>query len=183
MKFSNLFLILTLAVFAVSVESMAQNSQPKPKITSKSVSVPVKTSVPVRTSTPVRSSVPVRTSTPVRQSAPPSKSAKITFENLLLDLGTIKEDAVVEKSFEFTNTGGSDLVVIDAKGSCGCTVPIIPTYPIPPGGKGKILVKYTAKNKVGPQKPVITVTTNGVPSVVKLNMETWVEQIPGGVKD
>jgi hypothetical protein len=177
MKFSNLFLILAFAVFAVSVESMAQNSQPKPKITSKSVSAPVKTSVPVRTSTPVRSS------TPVRQSAPPSRSAKITFENLLLDLGTIKEDAVVEKSFEFTNTGGTDLVVIDAKGSCGCTVPIIPTYPIPPGGKGKILVKYTAKNKVGPQKPVITVTTNGVPSVVKLNMETWVEQIPGGVKD
>jgi hypothetical protein len=43
------------------------------------------------------------------------------------------------------------------------------------------MVKYTAKNKVGPQKPVVTVTTNGVPSIVKLNMEVWVEQIPGGV--
>jgi hypothetical protein len=101
---------------------------------------------------------------------------------MLIDLGTIKEDAVIEKSFEFTNIGERDLVVINAQGSCGCTIPTASPEPVPPGGKGKIMVKYTAKNKVGPQKPVVTVTTNGVPSIVKLNMEAWVEQIPGGVK-
>ena len=74
------------------------------------------------------------------------------------------------------------MVIIDASGSCGCTMPIIPSMPIPPGGKNKITVKYTAHNKVGPQKPLITVITNGTPSVYKLQMEGWVEQIPGGVK-
>ncbi len=110
------------------------------------------------------------------------KPATIQFAVNEIDLGTIKGDAVIEKNFEFTNVGNTDLVIIDASGSCGCTMPVFPNTPIPPGGKNKITVKYTARNKVGPQKPLITVVTNGTPSVYKLQMEGWVEQIPGGVK-
>ena len=110
------------------------------------------------------------------------KPATIQFAVNRIDFGIIKEDAVIEKNFEFTNVGKTDLVIIDASGSCGCTTPIIPSTPIPPGGKNKIIFKYTARNKVGPQKPLITVITNGTPSVYKLQMEGWVEQIPGGVK-
>ncbi len=113
---------------------------------------------------------------------PTPQAATIQFANDKIDFGTIKEDAVIEKTFEFTNAGTKDLMIIDATGSCGCTLPTIPSAPIPPGGKNKITVRYTAKNKVGPQKPLITVVTNGVPSVVKLQLEGWVDQIPGGVK-
>ena len=111
-----------------------------------------------------------------------AKPATIHFTSNKIDFGTIKEDAVIEKNFEFTNAGTTDLIIIDATGSCGCTLPTIPTAPIPPGGKNKITVRYTAKNKVGPQKPLITVVTNGTPGVVKLQLEGWVDQIPGGVK-
>ncbi len=107
---------------------------------------------------------------------------QIQFDKTLVDLGTIKEDAIVERAFEFTNTGNADLVIIDVKGSCGCTVPTKPSEPIKPGKRGKISVKYTAKNKVGPQKPTITVISNAQHTVEKLKLETWVEQIPGGVK-
>lgn len=113
---------------------------------------------------------------------PAPQAATIQFISDKIDFGTIKEDAVIEKTFEFTNAGTKDLMIIDATGSCGCTLPTIPSAPIPPGGKNKITVRYTAKNKVGPQKPLITVVTNGVPSVVKLQLEGWVDQIPGGVK-
>ena len=75
------------------------------------------------------------------------------------------------------------MVIIDAEGSCGCTVPTIPKEPIKPGGKATIGVKYTAKNKAGPQKPIITVKTNGTPRIVKLQLDCWVEQIPGGIKE
>ena len=109
------------------------------------------------------------------------KTARIKFAVDKLDFGTVKEDSIVEKKFEFTNVGNSDLMVISARGSCGCTVPTAPIEPIAPGGKGTILVKYTAKNKVGPQKPEITVVTNGTPSIVKVHLEGWVDQIPGGV--
>lgn len=162
MKASKFLLFSAFFVATFCTEGVAQTTSTKPKITAKSVSRHV--------STPSK-----------RPVAAPTKTARIRFETAFLDLGTIKEDVVIEKSFEFTNVGERDLVIIDTKGSCGCTIPTAPTEPIPPGGKGKIMVKYTAKNKVGPQKPVVTVTTNGVPSIIKLNMEAWVEQIPGGV--
>lgn len=108
---------------------------------------------------------------------------RIKFETDKIDLGIIKEDAIVRKEFEFTNTGGANLVILDVKGACGCTVPEYPLVPIGPGEKGKIVVTYTARNKMGPQKPEITVLTNGSPRTFKLHLETWVEQIPGGVKD
>ncbi|MEY4935496.1 MAG: hypothetical protein RIS64_1855 [Bacteroidota bacterium] len=109
--------------------------------------------------------------------------AIITFEKSIIDLGTIKEDAVIVNQFEFTNTGVKPLVITSAKGTCGCTAPEYPKTPILPSEKGVITVTYTAKNKVGPQKPEITVTTNGTPSTVKIKLEAWVDQIPGGVKD
>jgi Protein of unknown function (DUF1573) len=116
-------------------------------------------------------------------SKPIEKKARIKFVEQTIDLGTIKEDVIIEKFFEFKNEGAADLVIINAEGSCGCTVPTIPMEPIKPGEKGRIGVKYTAKNKAGPQKPIITVTTNGTPALVKLQLECWVNQIPGGVKE
>lgn len=165
MNITKLMLLIAYFVATAQIGGISQTSIVKPKIMPKPVSTSSKKSV-----TPKAVSVP-------------SKAAKIKFENVFINLGTIKEDAVIEKSFEFTNIGERDLVVINTKGSCGCTIPTASSEPIPPGGKGKIMVKYTAKNKVGPQKPVVTVTTNGVPSIIKLNMEAWVEQIPGGVNE
>ena len=114
--------------------------------------------------------------------AVPSPAARIEFDTTFFNLGTIKEDAIIERNFTFTNVGDRDLVILDAHGSCGCTVPTYDPKPVPPGGKGRINVKYTAKNKVGPQKPSVTLTTNSVQATMKLQLETWVDQIPGGVK-
>ncbi|NJN33301.1 MAG: DUF1573 domain-containing protein [Saprospiraceae bacterium] len=100
-----------------------------------------------------------------------------------MSFGTIKEDSVVVKKFAFTNMGEKNLVIVDVSVTCGCTFPTFPIQPIPPKGTGEIEVKYTAKNKFGPQKPVITVITNSEPRVKKLILEGWVEQIPGGVKN
>ena len=156
MKASSFLVFFIINILAFQNQGAAQTTTSKPKIASKSASTAYKK--------------------PVHY-----KSPRIRFDKISLDLGTVKEDAVLERSFEFVNTGEQDLVIINAKGSCGCTIPTAPTIPIAPGGRGKILVKYTAKNKVGPQKPTITVTTNGIPSIVKLNMDVWVDQIPGGV--
>jgi hypothetical protein len=191
MKASNLVLFLVFNILSFHTQGMSQTltaTAVKPKITSKSVSVSPKkvVSVSPKRTVPVspKRTVPASPRKAVPASpkrAVSSNSSQIKFDNISFDLGTIKEDAVIEKAFEFVNTGTQDLVIIEAKGSCGCTIPTAPTMPIAPGSRGKILVKYTAKNKVGPQKPTITVTTNGIPSIVKLNMDVWVDQIPGGV--
>jgi carbon monoxide dehydrogenase subunit G len=119
----------------------------------------------------------------VKKTSPAVKTAAIHFAQTTIDLGTIKENAIVEKTFTFVNEGNDNLVILNAEGSCGCTVPTFSKTPIPPNGKGEIVVKYTAKNMMGPQKKTISVTTNGTPSIIKLTIEGWVNQIPGGVKD
>jgi hypothetical protein len=119
----------------------------------------------------------------VKKSNPVAKMAQIHFAQMTIDLGTIKENVVVEKKFTFVNEGDANLVILNAEGSCGCTVPTFSKEPIPPNGKGEIIVKYTAKNMMGPQKKTIAVTTNGKPEIIKLHIEGWVEQIPGGVKE
>ena len=191
MKLLN-FIVATMLCFAVPTLVSAQNVQPQPH--SSTVKKTVKKKKVVKKTTPATTSTPAKTNEFQAKGAPRAQAvsqkmetkvsyARANFSKNVIDMGDIKEDAVVTKEFEFTNTGGSDLVILSAKGSCGCTSPQYPLTPIRPGEKGKVSVTYTARNKVGPQKPEITVTTNGTPRIVKLRLEGWVEQIPGGIKE
>ena len=51
------------------------------------------------------------------------------------------------------------MIIKNAKGSCGCTVPTWPREPIMPGVSDKIKVKY-ATNRVGKFTKTITISTN-----------------------
>ena len=85
----------------------------------------------------------------------------LTFDKNEHDFGTIDEGDVVETVFAFTNTGNSDLTILDARGSCGCTVPEYPeNTPIAPGKTGEIKVKFDSANKPGNQTKTVTLTTN-----------------------
>ena len=90
-----------------------------------------------------------------------SNLAVMNFEKSEHDFGAINEGDVVETSFVFTNTGNSDLTILDARGSCGCTVPEYPkNTPIAPGESGEIKVKFDSANKPGNQAKTVTLTTN-----------------------
>ena len=70
-----------------------------------------------------------------------SNAPVMTFDRTIHDFGTIQEGERVETLFTFTNTGKSDLVIVDARGSCGCTVPEYPkNTPIAPGAKDKFVL-------------------------------------------
>ena len=75
------------------------------------------------------------TSTVEASSAKATSVAPImTFDKGIHDFGVINEGERVETIFEFTNTGKADLIIQDARGSCGCTVPEYPkNVPIAPG--------------------------------------------------
>lgn len=85
--------------------------------------------------------------------------AEITFESEVIDYGTIAQNADGVRTFKFTNTGSAPLIISNAKGSCGCTVPTWPKKPINPGQQGEIKVKY-ATNRIGPINKAVTVTSN-----------------------
>ncbi len=84
----------------------------------------------------------------------------MTFAETEHDFGTINEGDVVEHKFTFTNTGKAPLVIVNAKGSCGCTVPEWTKEPIAPGDSGEMLVKFNSNGKPNQQTKQVTITTN-----------------------
>ena len=91
-------------------------------------------------------------------------TTSIAYGEEVYDFGTITEGEKVTHVFNFTNTGDADLVIVSAKGSCGCTVPEWPKAPIISGEKGTINVKFDSKGKKGKQNKRVTLITNMVPS-------------------
>src|SRR3990172_491161 len=57
----------------------------------------------------------------------------MTFESEVVDYGTIEQGADGVREFKFTNKGKEPLIISNARGSCGCTVPTWPQEPIKPG--------------------------------------------------
>lgn len=96
--------------------------------------------------------------------APPTgPTTTIKFAEQEYNFGKIKSGEEAEHEYTFTNTGSEPLVISNAKGSCGCTVPQWPKEPIPPGGTGKIKVVFDSKGKSGPQTKTVTITANTDP--------------------
>ena len=94
----------------------------------------------------------------------------IAFEEEFHDFGEVQEGEVVEHTFTFTNEGEGPLIISNAQGSCGCTVPDWPRQPFAPGQKGQIKVSFDSKNRAGRQDKRVTLTTNAVPQSKVLNI-------------
>lgn len=101
----------------------------------------------------------------------------ITFDETNYDFGTIKEGTKVNHSFKFKNTGESALIIGDARGNCGCTVPKYPTQPIEPGETGVIDVEFNSAGKHGKQNKTVTLVTNCIPSTRVLTITGEVNPI------
>ncbi len=83
----------------------------------------------------------------------------LSFQNDEIDYGTIHQNDNGERTFTFTNTGNSPIIISNVKTSCGCTVPSYSKTPILPGESSEIKVKY-ATNRIGVFKKTITVISN-----------------------
>lgn len=91
--------------------------------------------------------------------APKVEGASMAFVSETIDYGTIAHNADGKREFVFTNNGNKPLIITNATGSCGCTVPTYPKEPIAPGAKAVIGVKY-ATDRVGSFTKTVTLTTN-----------------------
>ena len=108
-----------------------------------------------------------------------SDAPVMTFDKLSHDFGTIDEGEVVETVFTFTNTGSSDLIILNARGSCGCTVPDYPKdQPIAPGDSAKVTVKFDSNNKPNANNRSVTFTTNTEKGREVVQIRTFVTPDP-----
>lgn len=100
------------------------------------------------------------------------------WDNDAHEFGTIKQHTENVHVFNFTNTGDKPLIIEDAQGSCGCTVPEYPKEPILPGAIGKITVKYSPGTQIGQQTKTVAITSNVEPRVQNLYINALVEEAP-----
>jgi hypothetical protein len=106
-----------------------------------------------------------------------AEKPEITFEETNFDFGTIEEGSKVIHAFKFKNTGEADLIIGDARGNCGCTVPKYPTQPIAPGESGVIDVEFNSAGKHGKQNKTVSLVTNSIPSTKILTITGEVNPI------
>lgn len=83
----------------------------------------------------------------------------MSFEKTEVDYGTIQQNADPLRKFKFKNTGTEPLVIKNARGSCGCTVPLYKKEPIMPGETSDIEVRY-ATDRIGVFTKTVTIETN-----------------------
>ncbi len=83
----------------------------------------------------------------------------MTFEKTEIDYGTIAQGSDPLRKFKFKNTGTEPLVIKNARGSCGCTVPNYKKEPVMPGETAEIEVRYDTQ-RVGVFTKTVTIETN-----------------------
>ena len=89
-----------------------------------------------------------------------STLAEMTFEKDIHDFGTIDYAGNGTYEFKFKNSGTEPLIISDAKGSCGCTVPTYPkNVPILPGESQVIKVTYDTK-RPGSFSKTVSINSN-----------------------
>ena len=95
---------------------------------------------------------------------------ELSFDKLRHNFGKINQGESVSHQFVFTNTGQAELIINNAKGSCGCTVPKWPKKPIAPGEKAEIKVTFNSSGREGKQKKTVTLVTNAIPNTKVLTI-------------
>lgn len=110
----------------------------------------------------------------VKEEKPEGPLPVFEFEGTEHDFGTINEGDIVEHTFTFTNNGEAPLIIQNAVGSCGCTVPSWSKEPIPVGGTGIVTAKFNSKGKPNVQNKTVTITANTWPKQTRLKIKALV---------
>ena len=99
---------------------------------------------------------------------PKVEGAGMLFVSETIDYGTVAANSDGKREFVFTNNGNKPLIITNATGSCGCTVPTYSKEPIAPGAKGVIGVKYDTSRAGQPFSKTVTITSNAAGSPSKV---------------
>ena len=106
------------------------------------------------------------------------KYAEITFDRIFHDFGNVNEGEIAKTIFTFTNTSENDLYIVDARGSCGCTVPKYPkNVAIKPGETGEIEVNFDTTGRPNLQQKMVKVSANTSTGGEMLRIQAFVNPI------
>ncbi len=156
--------IATLSALALAGSALAQ-SAPQPPAAPAAPAAPAK---PVAPAAPAKPAAPIdshnHASTPDGQGAPAGgiagpthpASSPLKFELTSHDFGKIPDSKPVSYDFKFKNTSDKVVNIVNATGSCGCTVPTFEKQH-QPGGEGKITATFNPAGRNGREVKTVTV--------------------------
>ena len=101
----------------------------------------------------------ISTTTSLEENAKVPKTI-VEFDKEIHDFGQIEQGEIVETTFLIKNVGDNDLYIVDAHGSCGCTVPEVTKEAIKPGVSAPISVKFDSNGKSGEVTKTVMITCN-----------------------
>ncbi len=93
------------------------------------------------------------------KAADAAKAPRLTLTEPIKDFGTVPKGQKIEWAFEVKNTGTTDLEILAAKPTCGCTVADF-TKIIKPGQTGKVTAHVDTTNFAGPISKSVQLDTN-----------------------
>lgn len=106
----------------------------------------------------------------VQPMEPAGPTTSMTFKETTFDFGSVDAGEKVRHVYKFTNSGKEPLLISNARGSCGCTVPQWPKEAIQPGADGEIVVEFDSGGKSGRQTKTVTLTANTDPAQTTLTI-------------
>jgi hypothetical protein len=120
----------------------------------------------------------------VAQEAAAAKGPRLTLTEPIKDFGTVPKGQKLDWSFEVKNTGTTDLEILAAKPTCGCTVADFDKV-IKPGKTGKISAHVDTTNFAGPISKAVTLETNDAAAptaqvTITAIVKPYVEAYPAG---
>lgn len=136
------------------------------------------TTVPGQTTT-ANGQNPIKPTNSMVPEVDPATATTMAFEENVFDFGKITEGEKVSHVFKFKNTGNKPLIISNAQGSCGCTVPQYAKEPIAPGAESEMKVEFDSKGKVGSQSKTVTITANTIPAQTILTIKSEVVKLEG----
>jgi Protein of unknown function (DUF1573) len=144
---------LALAALLVSGVALAQNAANDAKHEASQGSPPAPAPMPGQAKAPA-----------VKAPAAPAQgkavaAPKIDITQETKEVGTVPKGQVIETDFIIRNVGGSDLIITDARPSCGCTVSSFDKL-IKPGAEGKVHTSVDTKSFTGPISKSVLVVSN-----------------------
>lgn len=98
-----------------------------------------------------------------------------SFDKEFHDFGTLEKGAIVQHSYEITNTGDKPLIISEVRPECGCTAPEYTTQPIAPGQKGKVTLSFDSKNFSGEVHKTAHIFTNTQNSPIALQFKANIQ--------
>ena len=106
----------------------------------------------------------------------PTNGPILKFTEDIHDFGDIDQGDIVEHTFVFENTGNAPLIISNAQGSCGCTVPSYKKdQAIAPGETSDMVVRFNSRGKSGVQSKTVTIYSNAQNSPTKIRIKTSIK--------